>query len=174
MVICKTTKIQQNQLHKFVCLQIVWNHLSDLGNYRSETVLYRCASTSLKSASTHRLPLFGRKNILSTIQFGFRKKRNTEFAFAICFLTSRDKIWIMVKWCHICELCKDFYSLSQAQILENLSSYFIHEREQQLLFFNRKQTVRFISELSESMTFLVVYPIRSILEHLLFVLNLCW
>ena len=148
---------------------------TDLDNYRPVSVLPVCSKIFEKCIHSQMSKFLEEKNLLSQTQFGFRKQRNTESA-ATLFL---DQIHMnmndgLMTGAIFVDLSKAFDTLSHSQIIENLTSYGIHDKEKDLLvdyLFNREQSVRIWQELSEPEKVNCGLPQGSILGPLLFLLT---
>ena len=120
---------------------------SDLDNYRPVTVLPVSSKIFERCIHQQVMNFLEEKNFLSKTQFGFRKKRNTEFAATLLLDEIRQNMNNgQITGAIFVDLSKAFDTLGHAQIIENLSSFGIHDHEKELFanyLFNRKQAVRF-------------------------------
>jgi hypothetical protein len=147
----------------------------ELNNYRPVTVLPTCSKIFEKCVHKQVSEFLEEKNLLSTTQFGFRKKRNTEIAATLLLDEIRENMnnGNMTGAIFI-DLSKAFDTLSHAQITVNLSNYGIHGIESDLFvnyLFNRKQSVRIGQEISQAEKVTCGVPQGSVLGPLLFLLT---
>ena len=148
---------------------------SDLDNYRPVSVLPICSKIFEKCIHSQIIHFLEEKNMLSATQFGFRKKRNTETAATLFLDQIRQNIDSgQMTGAIFIDLSKAFDTLSHAQIIKNLPSYGIRGKEKDQFvnyLFNRKQAVRFGSDLSKPHNVTCGVPQGSILGPLLFLLT---
>ena len=147
----------------------------ELDNYRPVSVLPICSKIFEKSVHRQVSEYLEEKELLSSTQFGFRKKRNTELAATLLL----DKIRDNTDKGHMTgaifiDLSKAFDTLSHGQIVESLSSYGIYGTELELFtnyLFNRTQSVRVGPEISNPEKITCGVPQGSILGPLLFLIT---
>ena len=113
--------------------------------------------------------------MLSSTQFGFQKKRNTELAATLLLGKIRENTDNMsYDGSYFIDLSKAFDTLSHGQIFESLSSYGIYGTERELFtnyLFNRTQSVRIGPEVSVPEKITCGVPQGSILGPLLFLIT---
>ena len=147
----------------------------ELDNYRPVSVLPICSKIFEKSVHRQVSEYLEEKELLSSTQFGFRKKRNTELAATLLL----DKIRDNTDKGHMTgaifiDLSKAFDTLSHGQIVESLSSYGIYGTELELFtnyLFNRTQSVRVGPEISNPEKITCGVPQGSILGPVLFLIT---
>ena len=147
----------------------------ELDNYRPVSVLPICSKIFEKSVHRQVSEYLEEKELLSSTQFRFRKKRNTELAATLLL----DKIRDNTDKGHMTgaifiDLSKAFDTLSHGQIVESLSSYSIYGTELELFtnyLFNRTQSVRVGPEISNPEKITRGVPQGSILGPLLFLIT---
>ena len=115
------------------------------------------------------------EKLLSPTQFGFRKKRNTEFAATLMLDQIRENTDSgKLTGAIFIDLSKAFDTLGHSQIIESLSSNGIMGKENDLFtnyLFGRTQSVRIGSEISTPQSVLCGVPQGSILGPLLFLIT---
>ena len=147
----------------------------DMDNYRFVTVLYVCSKILEKCIHKQLIEFLEDRKLLSPTQFGFRKKRNTEYAATLLLdqirqNTDSGNITVAI----FIDLSKAFDTLGYSQIIENLSSYGITGKENDLLInylFGRTQSVRIGNEISTPQPVVCGVPQGSILGPLLFLVT---
>jgi exonuclease III len=147
----------------------------NLDNYRPITVLVICSKILEKVIHNQLMCHLENHKLLSKFQFGFRRKRSTELAVTI-FMDSIRKNMDQGKLTGaiFIDLSKAFDTLSHSQIISNLSTYGIHDTEQEFFvnyLFNRKQQVYFQNTSSNFETVNCGVPQGSILGPLLFLMT---
>lgn len=146
----------------------------NMDNYRPISVLPACSKAFEKCVCKQITDYLEEHELLSTFQFGFRRKRNTELA-ATLFMDSIRKNMEKgeMTGAIFIDLSKAFDTLSHAQIIECLPSYGIYGLEKELItnyLFNRKQIVSYNHTLSLKHPVLCGVPQGSVLGPLLFLL----
>ena len=102
----------------------------DMDNYRPITVLPVCSKILEKCIANQLATYLEENKLLSSTQFGFRKKRNTELAATLLLDEIRRNMDNgEVTGAIFIDLSKAFDTLSHAQIIESLSSYGVTGRE---------------------------------------------
>ena len=105
----------------------------DMDNYRPVTVLPVCSRILEKCIHSQLIEFLEYQKLLSPTQFGFRKKRNTEFAATLLLDQIRESTDSgKLTGAIFIDFSKAFDTLGQSQIIESLSSYVIIEKENDL------------------------------------------
>ena len=147
----------------------------DMDNYRPITVLPACSKILEKCIHSQLMEFLEERKLLSPTQFGFRKKRNTEYAATLLLDQIRENTDSgKLTGAVFIDLSKAFDTLGHGQILESLSSYGITGKEKDLFtnyLFGRKQSVRVGKEISPPQPVVCGVPQGSILGPLLFLLT---
>ena len=93
-------------------------------NYRPITVLPVCSKILEKCKHKQLTEFLEERKLLSSTQFGFRRKRNTELAATLLLDNIRkDMNNGLLTGAIFIDLSKAFDTLSHAQIIETLSNY---------------------------------------------------
>ena len=144
-------------------------------NYRPITVLPVCSKIFEKCIHHQLMKFLEDLKLLSSTQFGFRQKRNTELAATLLLdEIRRNTDTGNVTGAISIDLSKAFDTLSHAQIIESLTSYGVTGTENDLFvnyLFGRKQSVCYEKETSQHEAVTCGVPQGSILGQLLFLIT---
>lgn len=126
----------------------------DLNNFCSITVLPACSKIFGRCVHAQLTAFLEEMKLLSSIQYGFRKQRNTELAATLFLDKLRDNMDKgRMTGAVFIDLSKAFDSLGHSQVFKTLASYGVTGNEQELFIhylLGRRQSVKIGNEISLS------------------------